>query len=199
MDTEYCISAIAQLQKTGIVFEDGLSAAEIEAVESKFNFVFPPDLKMFLQTALPVSIPTDQWDCFPNWRSGDESQLWDRLNWPYEGMCFDIKNNVFWMDDWGVRPSSDEEACAIAREKVIQAPTLIPIFSHRYMAATPCLEGNPVYSVVQTDIIYYGLDLPSYLANEFGISNPYAEPKKPKRIDFWSYLPDMWIPEWNSA
>ncbi len=122
MDTEYCQVAIEQLREFGIIFEDGLSDAEIEAVENKFSFVFPPDLKMFLQMALPVSLPPNpartHKNPFPNWRFEDENQIRDRLNWPYEGMCFDIKNNNFWMDDWGVRPASDEEACAIAHEKV---------------------------------------------------------------------------------
>jgi hypothetical protein len=192
--------AVAQLQEIGIGFEESLSDAEVEAVQSKFGFVFPPDLRMFLQTALPVSRPPKPGSTyanpFPNWRSGDEGHLWDSLNWPYEGMCFDIKNGV-WMEDWGERPASHEEACAIAREKVKQAPTLIPIYGHRYMPDSPCLEGNPIYSVWQTDIIYYGLDLPSYLAHEFKISNPYPKPQQPRRIVFWSHLPFMWSPDWD--
>lgn len=195
MYTEYLKSAIEQLQRTGIVFEDGLTNAEIESIQSKFGFTFPFDLKMFLQTALPVSLPPNpartHANPFPNWRSGDASHLWNMLNWPYEGMCFDIKNDNFWMEDWGVRPASDEDAFSIARKWVNNAPTLIPIYGHRYMPDSPQIEGNPIYSVWQTDIIYYGLDLPSYLASEFKISNPYIEPQEPKRIDFWSYLPDM--------
>jgi hypothetical protein len=201
MNTESFKSAIEQLQEIGIVFEEGLSDAEVEAVQKRFGFVLPPDLKLFLQTALPISQPPGAGSTYSNpfsqWRSGEEGELWNRLQAPYQGICFDIKNNGFWMGDWGTRPASDEDACAIARDQVNQAPTLIPIYGHRYMPDAPRLEGNPIYSVWQTDIIYYGLDLPGYLAHEFNISNPYPEPQKPRRIDFWSYLPDMWLPEWN--
>jgi hypothetical protein len=34
----------------------------------------------------------------------------------------------------------------------------------------PHLEGNPVFSVHQADIIYYGHDLEDYLRHEFGLS-----------------------------
>jgi hypothetical protein len=37
------------------------------------------------------------------------------------------------------------------------------------MPAEPHLPGNPVFSVHQTDIIVYGLDLYEYLHNEFGL------------------------------
>jgi hypothetical protein len=47
-------------------------------------------------------------------------------------------------------------------------PRLVPVFSHRYLPAEPHLSGNPVLSVYQTDIIYYGSNLKRYIAHEFG-------------------------------
>src|SRR5215213_5581205 len=44
----------------------GLTDAEVIAVEGRFSFQFPPDLREFLQTALPLGPK------FPDWRSGDE-------------------------------------------------------------------------------------------------------------------------------
>lgn len=200
MDIEYTLSAIIQLEEIGIYFENGLSDAEVEAVQAKYGFVFPPDLRLFLQTALPVAwplMPSASYDHpFPNWRNGNEGELRGKLNWPCEGICFDIKHSRFWMKSWGKRPSSDEAAYAVARAKVKQAPTLIPIYGHRYLPDSPHLDGNPVYSVWQTDIIYYGFDLPSYLAEEFKIDNPYPTPQQPRRIDFWSSLPFMWHSTW---
>jgi hypothetical protein len=51
---------------------------------------------------------------------------------------------------------------------VAAAPGLIPVFGHRYLLARPCVVGNPVLSVYQSDIIVYGEDLRGYLLIEFG-------------------------------
>lgn len=201
MDKEYLDCTVEQLREVGVSFQEGLSDAEVEAVQHRFGFTFPPDLRALLQTALPISWSskwgTSQATSFPDWRSGDEDELRKWLDWPYEGICFDICNNRFWMDDWGTRPPSDKDACAIARLYVANAPTLIPIFAHRFIPDSPDLAGNPVYSVWQTDIIYYGFDLADYLANEFSIGNLTPKPAKPQRVKFWSELPGMWEPEWD--
>ncbi len=151
----------------------------MEAIEKHFGFRFPPDLRFLLQTALPIS------ERFPNWRSDSEAGLRDRLDWPYDGMCFDIEHNVFWMEEWGERPGALADAFAVAREKVEGAPRLIPIFSHRYIPDEPHQEGNPVLSVYQTDIIYYGSDLWTYLAKEFHLEGMCAG-NEPRDVRFWS-------------
>jgi len=53
------------------------------------------------------------------------------------------------------------------RELVEAAPKLIPVFGHRYLLAEPCVAGNPLFSVYQSDIIIYGPDLRGYLLREF--------------------------------
>ena len=115
------------------------------------------------------------------------------LNWPYEGICFDIKNNAVWPPSWGAKPTSLTEAFEVAQQKVDAAPTLIPIYSHRYLPDRPSIEGNPVFSVYQTDIIYYGSNLLNYFQNEFqshfGVAN-YHISDSPRRIEFWSDLID---------
>ncbi len=61
-----------------------------------------------------------------------------------------------------------------------KVPKLIPIYSHRYIPSSLNEIGNPVYSVHQTDIIYYGKDLWDY----FNIA--FNEIKT--NILFWSEL-----------
>lgn len=173
---------VDDLKDKGIAFQPGLSDSEIERVERQFRFAFPPDLKEFLKFALPSG------DRFPDWRSGTFEDLKRRLDWPLEGICFDIEKNGFWPDDWGARPSSIEAAFAVARHKVESAPVLIPIYAHRYMPDRPHLAFNPVFSVYQTDIIYYGNDLVDYLANEFKIPNPTESHASPRLIEFWSRI-----------
>lgn len=160
--------ALDVLKAVQVIFDDGLTEAEIEAVEARYGFRFPPDLRALLRAALPVAIESE-WgrDSFPNWRLGDHADLQRRLNWPFEGMAFDIENNAFWMEEWGPRPAKLDNAIEIARQAVQAAPKLIPVCGHRYLPAEPGLGGNPVFSVYQTDIIYYGCDLWDYFENEF--------------------------------
>src|SRR5207249_2559582 len=119
------------------------------------------DLKAFLQTALPVG------ENFPDWRSGDESALRAWLDLPRRGILFDIEHNGFWLEEWGPRPQTLDEAKPVANKLIDAAPRLIPIYMHRMMPAEPHLPGNPIFSVHQTDIIYYGMDLRDYLIHEF--------------------------------
>lgn len=182
MDLEYCVGV---LRKAGVQFREGLSDGELRAAEQRYGFRFPPGLAAFLSFALPVS------HGFVDWRDGDPNAIRESMRWPFEGMCFDIENHVFWLEEWGPRPESDAEACTIARHAVDRAPVLIPVCGHRYMPDRPHEAGNPVLSVMQTDVIYYGRDLFHYLQNEFyyDFGRPGYELDGPvKHIDLWSQI-----------
>lgn len=175
-------SLIESLQQERFIeFDEPLTDEEFAAVEQEFEFQFPPDLRAFLQTGLPVSRK------FPDWRNGDRDKLREQLGIPGHGMLFDVERNGFWLDDWGPRPSGLEEAFAIVRSKLQSAPKLIPIYAHRMMPDRPCEHDNPVFSVHQTDIIYYGINLRDYLIHEFFANELYVWPipEKIKPIEFW--------------
>jgi hypothetical protein len=148
---------VASLQNNGVEFEAGLTDSEVVAAESRFSFRFPPDMRAFLQAGLPCN------DDFPDWRDGDEARLHEWLDLPRRGILFDIEHNGFWLKEWGQRPQQVDEAIRIASELVASTPKLIPVYKHRMIPSEPHLAGNPVFSVHQTDIIYYGLDLRDYL------------------------------------
>jgi hypothetical protein len=177
---------VGSLREHGVLFEDGLTDEEIAGVEATYGFRFPPDLKALLQHALPMSTG------FPNWRDGPEASLRERLAWPAEGLYFDVEHNVFWMEEWGSRPQDLSKALEIAAREVAKAPTLIPVYGHRYIAVEPHLAGNPVLSVYQTDIIYYGSDLAHYFENEF-LSPGRALPgyDAVRKIRFWSQIVEL--------
>jgi hypothetical protein len=170
------------LEARGVAFETGLSDAEFNRVEASYGFRFPPDLRSFLAVALPVSDP------FPNWRDDTDEELRWRLDGPADGVAFDVEENDFWMEEWGQRPARVGEAAAIARAQMANAPKLVPVVGHRYVPSTPPIDGNPVFSVMQTDIVYAGNDLADYFANDFGAPRPPWTRSAPRQIELWSRL-----------
>lgn len=184
-------AVVEAMRAKGIAFQAGLNTAELAATETQYGFQFPPDLREFLGMALPVD------EYFPNWRTGEikyktsSDTISYSLDWPARGLCFDVEHNNFWMPDWEPRPTDLQEAFRIAREMVQKAPPLIPVFSHRFLPADPLAEGNPVLSVYQTDIIYYGSDLANYWINEFKLPIS-LDSAEPRRIRFWSDIVDGW-------
>lgn len=180
-------SLVATLREYDIEFDAGLTDAEVEAVEGRYRFRFPPDLRAFLQAGLPCG------ERFPNWRSGAEDQLREWLDRPRQGILFDIEYNGFWLTEWGPRPATLAEAQEIATKLIAAAPTLIPVYANlfaiRMMPSEPHLAGNPVFSVHQTDIIYYAIDLRDYLIHQFLTRED---------VDFWP-IPDniRKIPFWD--
>lgn len=175
------------LETAGVVFANGLTASELRRAEEAYSIRFPPDLAELLRFALPTG---RRW---PDWRNTSDDAIRDALQWPLEGMLFDIEHNAFWLEEWGTRPEELSDAFAIARERVAAAPKLIPVPGHRYLPQEPLLEGNPVFSVYQTDVICYGRDLSEYFANEFsyyfrgpGSEHRITEPVR--TIEFWSAL-----------
>lgn len=140
-------------------------------------------MKDFLSSALPLS------NNFVNWRDTSKENIesiYARIDWPLEGMLFDIEHNVFWYDSWGEKPDNLEEAFNICKEEFKKVPKLIPICSHRYIPSEPNEAGNPIFSVYQTDIIYYGENLASYLEIEFGFKKyEQMDVSSIKDIRFW--------------
>jgi hypothetical protein len=165
-----------------VKFDAGLTDEEVAQCERKFAFRFPPDLREFLQTALP-SGPR-----FPNWRACNEPELRERLDRPRDGLLFDVEHNGLWLEEWGERPVSLAVALDVASGHISRAPKLIPVFSHRMMPEEPHMSGNPVLSVYQSDIIYYGFDLADYLRHEFALSQRKKRPESMRPIPFWGFF-----------
>ena len=108
----------------------------------------------------------------------------ERLNVPLDNILYDVKHNNFWFEDWKEKPENFEQQRKIVVRFYREYPKLIPIYSHRYIPTKPCLSGNPVFSVYQTDIIYYGYDLAQYFAHEFLFNLPswFGKVEEPQEI-----------------
>lgn len=182
MDAAYLDTWAAALAARRVVLAPGLSPGEIAEVESWYGFRFPPDLKLLIQHALPVSRG------FPDWRRAPEADLRYRLAGPTEGILFDVEYNGFWMTRWGPRPPVLHDALDVAQHHLASVPPLVPVYGHRYISSEPPVSGNPVYSVVQTDIICYGTDLATYFAVEFGVPRPAWAADSVAIVRFWDYL-----------
>jgi hypothetical protein len=62
------------------------------------------------------------------------------------------------------------------------------LISHRYLPEQPHEQGSPVFSVCQSDVIYYGANLEDYFEREFTRHDSRPWPDKIKYIPFWSDL-----------
>lgn len=172
-----------------IEFDLGLTDAEIDTIEKRFGFSFPPDYRDFLQCALPRGPQ------FPDWRCDDNMALRQWLDLPRQGVLFDVEHNGFWLNEWGTRPSTLDGALREVNELLKSAPQLIPIYGHRMIPDEPQMEGNPVFSVHQTDIIHYGFDLADYLRHEFNLPGRQPWPEQVRPIRFWDlnrFQDDRW-------
>lgn len=160
----------------------GLEEEQLAAVEHAWAWRFPPDYRLFLRRLHAVDRPLrcTAWTkvagapdelilqdapAFSNWLS-DGDILRRRLDDLVTGLQFDVEKNGLWPVTWGVRPATTEARAERVRELVAAAPRLIPVFSHRYLLAEPCQAGNPVFSIVQSDIVVYGADLRTYFLAE---------------------------------
>lgn len=178
-------AAIETLYEAHIPLGPGLTNAEITDVERQFGIEFNPDHAGLLTLATPMGHGWVDW-------LGESDGILQRLNWPLAGVLFDVEQNAFWPDEWGERPNETATALRAAREHMQFVPALIPVYSHRYLPAAPSPGGSPVFSVHQTDVIYYGSDLAAYFAAEFFRAPDTKSPTY--RVGFWSDLAEgRWL------
>lgn len=170
------------LKVKGVEFESGLTYGEIAKIEEIYAIKFPNSLKDFLMVALPIS------KGFYNWRNlecDNINYIKQMLKKPIEDID-DLAEEVYWCDEWGEEPENETLVAKKVRERLKNAPKLLPIYTHRYM---PMISDDdpPIVSIHGIDIIYYGENLKEYIQIEFG-------EKKQKEIDFQSIMP---IPFWS--
>jgi len=195
--------------QTGTRWVGGMSEAELNAAEARWLVRFPPDFRLFLSTLHTVDrpmvgahfsednhlVPVER-PSFYDWRPGLDGPpvsfegLNGAFDWLCEGINFDIEHGL-WLPSWGTRPATAEGCRQRLRELLAQAPKLLPLYEHRFLLAEPCRSGNPVFSIWQTDIIVYGLDLREYFLWEF------AYLLFPTHADRVQHIGERWLTRWS--
>ncbi|MDN3239301.1 hypothetical protein [Glycomyces tritici] len=174
---------LAELGRFGIL--PGLTDAEFARIEGEFGIEFADDHRAFLAAGMPMG--PGGW---PDWRAGDPKALRRRLEWPVEGLLFDVEHCGFWVEDWGERPGTTADALAVAGRHLAAVPKMIPVYSHRYLPSGRGNWGHPVLSVHQSDIIVYGVDLLDYVGREFAPEQAGAGPDAQSAVPFWKDVLD---------
>lgn len=177
----------------------GLTDEEFDRIEREYGVEFADDHRAFLAAGLPINTPFEKeegvfhaWERpWPEWRDGDPDSIRQRLNWPVEGVLFDVEHNAYWHDSWGERPAGLAEALETAGRRLAEVPGLVPIYGHRFLPGGRGTFGHPVLSMWQTDIIYYGMNLVDYIHQEFGgpgLDRMDERWQPEATIDFWKDL-----------
>jgi hypothetical protein len=169
---------------------NGYTQSELDGIQAKWNLRFPPDLLKILRGRRRVIDQGDKFRSF-DWLEVSDDVIRDSLNWPFEGFLFDVENNDLWRPEWGKRPADKAEREERLRSILADAPKLIPVYGHRYIPEEPHESGNPIFSVWQADIIYYGADLEDYVAREMRTPDLQREMKPPKTIRFWTRVVEL--------
>ena len=155
----------------------GLTDKELEEAQARYGVRFPPDMLDLYRERWP----TEAYD----W-SKEDPRIREKLTYPVEMLLWDVEHGSWWLE-WGEKPTDKSSREEVVRDAVAAAPTLIPLYSHRFIPETPHEPGNPVFSMHGFDTIYYGGDLEEYFANEFEGEHRFKE-WPIRHIPFWSDL-----------
>ncbi len=137
-------------------------------IESELCLRLPDDMKFLMGNVLELDSGSSPWSTLD--RVTYEEQI-DRV---LQGILFDVEHANLWLRRWGSQPRSLESAQNIARQDFASWPKLFPVFG-RFLAVQPNQNDNPIFSVMQSDIICYGANLAHYLLHEFGETRDYDE------------------------
>lgn len=161
----------------------GASEADLNQVEAALGFVLPDDLRYLAANTRDPDKQIFGWIHNPDEVQRFREQVFD-------GICADITGSLFWLSRWGERPDDASQRLAVFEEDFASWPRLIPLLGHRALAVEPVETGNPVFSIMQTDIICYGNTLSDWVMLEFssepGLFEKHACNEDLREIPIWS-------------
>lgn len=162
----------------------GLTYEQIDDLERKYEITFMPEHREFLHVLHAIDkyeVITHEFEAddqelteveirplFYNWVT-DHSRIKKYLDWPFREISSDIVSKVqpVWLESWGARPATDEEALGHFEMWYNAAPTLLPIGAHTFIVSDIDLKRRPLLSVWGTDVIIAGWSFKAYLISKF--------------------------------
>src|SRR5262245_26627032 len=103
---------VERLKRAGVDLTPGLADDEFTRIEVTFGFSFSSEHRRFLASAVPIG------DYWVDWRAATYDRLRSRVDWPVDGVIFDVHNNDFWPLSWGARPADETAAERTARARL---------------------------------------------------------------------------------
>jgi hypothetical protein len=166
----------------GVEIARGLRPDEFDAIETQWGFRFAPDHRAFLAGGLPVG------QGWPDWRAADPLVVRNALNWPVDGLLFDVEHNGWWHRTWPERPETVADAVEVAYGVLRRAPQLAPLHGTYYLPDSSEDAGHPVLDVFRSVVRPAGADLVDWVERYFGSGEGACRDPK-VTVAFWSDLP----------
>ena len=143
----------ARMVEVGVcVLLPGLTPSEFSMLECKYGFEFPPDLRAFLTSGVPVGLPDGARSGWHDWRA--------RLN-ADEGKGSEtdtVGKQIEWNATYDTSEGGNGDPAEWGFDRnLIEGMTstnhpLIPVYSHRMIPTIPARPGLPVLSMHDNDV-----------------------------------------------
>ena len=179
------IIASSSKPERGLVkLTEGLSDEEVEALEKRYGFRFPPEFLEFLQAGVLVGGSWHDWHSLasgsiPLGFKGDTvSDIW---KWH----CTPEDEEYYYENPWAEEKSLDK-----ATEFATKIYPLIPIRGHRCIVSVPHEEGLPVISMHQmSDNLRYGDNFWSWVAGDCDLPEGTVPAEWTEKAFPWEAIP----------
>jgi hypothetical protein len=173
--------AVTALREAGAILTPGLTTEELAALQEQWGIQFSVDHSEFLRLAVPLG------EGWVDWR-GPAEPIAHLLRVPTDGLLYDVEHHQFWPASWGERSSDPVAALAVASGQLACWPRLVPLYGYRFLPPGPLASPSPVFSVVQSDVTYFGFDLVEWVEREFfGVPLPTGRDLRPS-VPHWTQL-----------
>lgn len=137
-----------------------LTQQDFDTIESVYNIRLPHEFKkVYSNTGIDAS-------AFYKWHDFSEDNvafLRHIIHLPKEMLIQEL-DDIIWLEEWGVEPVDKIEKKERILNMIHQAPNLIPIVGHRYIAESEH-DISPVLSIMGLYIIYYSPNLTDFVTS----------------------------------
>ena len=167
---------------------EGLSDDEVDALEKRYGFRFPPEVLEFLQAGVLVSKTWHDWHALASGSIplGAEE---DTVSNIYKWHCTPEDEEYYYENPWAEKKSLEK-----AIEFATKTYPLIPLKGHRCIVTVPHTEGLPCVSMHQmSDNIRMGKNFWHYVATDLDlpegtVPQEWTEKSFPwEEIPFWQH------------